>query len=343
MFGKPASAVHIGTAEMPVDISLKQLEIFQAVVVAGSITKASRRIGLSQPSISQQMAKLESMLGAQLIVRNRTGLVNLTPAGEYWFKCSDELLRRIDNMVLEHQQRFADTAIALRIGITPTMRGRFIAAAARIAQQEPGFVKFELVYGLSSAELVEKLRLHQINCAIVNSDTIDEDRSSFAVADLFTDHLAWVVPASVSTLEIRAALSGGLQGDALPMPLRNYVAVDSSLALKAQTEDWYRHSLPSANSSFLAMTYPAAVDIVAEGLATCHCPISMLPNLADAQREKLQFFPVDIARRVVIAMPKHLLTLPAYANIFHAITEFCQTEYRDEMQIEHLHEMPKAS
>ena len=41
------------------DITLKQLQIFQAVVVAGSITKASRRVGLSQPSISQQLAKLE--------------------------------------------------------------------------------------------------------------------------------------------------------------------------------------------------------------------------------------------------------------------------------------------
>ena len=45
------------------DITLKQLQIFRAVVIAGSITKASRRVGLSQPSISQQLAKLEERLG----------------------------------------------------------------------------------------------------------------------------------------------------------------------------------------------------------------------------------------------------------------------------------------
>ena len=49
------------------DITLKQLQIFQDVVVAGSITKASRRAGLSQPAISQQLGKLEEKLGAQLI------------------------------------------------------------------------------------------------------------------------------------------------------------------------------------------------------------------------------------------------------------------------------------
>jgi len=31
------------------DISLRQLEIFRGVVVAGSFTKASHRIGLSKP------------------------------------------------------------------------------------------------------------------------------------------------------------------------------------------------------------------------------------------------------------------------------------------------------
>lgn len=56
------------------DITFRQLEIFRWVVVAGSITKASHRIGLSQPSISQQLAKLEEMLNVQLINRNRTGV-----------------------------------------------------------------------------------------------------------------------------------------------------------------------------------------------------------------------------------------------------------------------------
>ena len=63
------------------DFTFRQLEIFRAVVVSGSITKASHRIGLSQPSISQQLAKLEDSLGVQLVNRNRTGSVSLTPAG----------------------------------------------------------------------------------------------------------------------------------------------------------------------------------------------------------------------------------------------------------------------
>ena len=83
------TTISYGVEETSLDISLKQLEMFRAVVVAGSITKASRRMGLSQPSISQQLAKLEELLETPLLRRNRTGLISLTPAGEYWFRAGD--------------------------------------------------------------------------------------------------------------------------------------------------------------------------------------------------------------------------------------------------------------
>ena len=73
------------------DFTFRQLEIFRAVVVSGSITKASHRIGLSQPSISQQLAKLEDSLGVQLVNRNRTGSVSLTPAGDFWYRAAQDL------------------------------------------------------------------------------------------------------------------------------------------------------------------------------------------------------------------------------------------------------------
>src|SRR6201989_2036261 len=105
------------------DITLKQLQIFRAVVVAGSITKASRRVGLSQRSISQQLAKLEERLGTQLINRNRTGTVNLTPSGEYWFKFSDDMLRKFEQALSEHEKRYVDNRIVLRLGVSPTGAG----------------------------------------------------------------------------------------------------------------------------------------------------------------------------------------------------------------------------
>lgn len=321
------------------DITLKQLQIFRAVVVSGSITKASRRLVLSQPSISQQLAKLEERLGAQLILRNRTGVITLTPAGQYWYNVGDELLRRLDTVSAEHRARFVDNTVTLRMGITPTLRGRFIAKAARIAAEEPGFVKFEMRYALTSAELVEQLHLHQLNCALVNDDSIVDQRGSFAVSEVFMDQIAFVVPASLGRDEVEQAMANPT--DSLDGPLGRYVEVDASIPLRAKTEHWYRHHLPAARATFTATTYPAAVDICAEGLATTHCPLSLLPNLSATTIESLHFYRVsDMSRKMVLVMPRHLLTLPTYARIFHRIEEFCRTDYRQEMVPEKLLDLP---
>lgn len=321
------------------DITLKQLQIFRAVVVSGSITKASRRLVLSQPSISQQLAKLEERLGAQLILRNRTGTVSLTPAGAYWYGVSDELTRRLEAVGAEHRARFVDSTVALRMGITPTLRGRFIAKAARIAAEEPGFVKFEMRYALTSAELVEQLHLHQLNCVLVNYDAIVDERGSFAVSEVFNDPIAFVTPVELPQAELERAIAN--PAEALDGALGRYVEVDASMPLRGKTDHWYRHVLPAARPMFTATTYPAAIELCAEGLATTHCPLSLLPNLPPSTMAKLRFYEIeDMARTMVLVMPKHLLTLPAYARVFRGIEEFCRTEYASEMQPETLHRLP---
>jgi DNA-binding transcriptional LysR family regulator len=324
------------------DITLKQLQIFQAVVVAGSITKASRRVGLSQPSISQQLGKLEEKLGAQLIQRNRTGIISLTPSGEYWFKLSEEMLRRLDQAVSEHEKRFVNNAVTLRMGVPPTLRGPFIAAAARIAAATPGFAKFELRFALTSGELVEQLRLHQLNCAIVNEDAIADDRSSFAVSELFVEPVVWAVPKSISDAEILQALTPENTPRALGGALGHYVEIDTNVPLRSKSEEWYRHHLASATPAFSTMTYAAAIDLVSAGLATTHCPLSLMPGLPDSVSREVRYFLLDgLSRRIVLAMPKHLMSLPSYSGIFNKIVAYARDEYRQDVLLEQTEQLPR--
>lgn len=324
------------------DITLKQLQIFQAVVVAGSITKASRRVGLSQPSISQQLAKLEEKLGAQLIKRNRKELVSLTPSGEYWFKVAEDMLRRLDQAVSEHDRRYVENAVILRMGVPPTLRGPFIAAAAQIASESPGFAKFELRFALTSGELVEQLRLHQLNCIIVSESSIAEDRSSFAVAKLYEEPLLWAVPADLSREEVARALSLGSKSPTLPGALARFVEMDSNVPLRSKSDEWFRHYLPAATPMFSTMTYAAAVDLVAAGLATAHCPMSLLPGLPDTVRKRVRFYTVEgLSRTVILAMPKHLMSLPAYAGIFNKIVAYAHDEYRQDSLFKIVEDLPR--
>jgi DNA-binding transcriptional LysR family regulator len=61
--------------------TLRQIEYFIATAETGSITLASERLSISQPSISTAIAHLEEELETQLFLRHHAKGLSLTPAG----------------------------------------------------------------------------------------------------------------------------------------------------------------------------------------------------------------------------------------------------------------------
>lgn len=61
--------------------TLRQLEYFVAAGETGSITQASERINISQPSISTAISQLEQELDVQLFIRHHAQGLSLTSAG----------------------------------------------------------------------------------------------------------------------------------------------------------------------------------------------------------------------------------------------------------------------
>src|SRR5918996_749749 len=61
-------------------MNLRQLVCFLAVAEEGSFTRGAERVGIAQPSLSQQIRGLETELGGLLIERLPRGIA-LTPAG----------------------------------------------------------------------------------------------------------------------------------------------------------------------------------------------------------------------------------------------------------------------
>lgn len=69
--------------------------MFQSVVTAGSFGRGAARLHLSQPTVSERMARLERDLGKQLFFRSGRG-VRLTPAGDRLLPYADRCLALAD-------------------------------------------------------------------------------------------------------------------------------------------------------------------------------------------------------------------------------------------------------
>ena len=65
-----------------IGITFHQLKIFWTVAQASSFTKASKILGLAQPSLSQQISKLEEEVGTRLFNRGKISM-SLTDAGVF--------------------------------------------------------------------------------------------------------------------------------------------------------------------------------------------------------------------------------------------------------------------
>ena len=87
------------------------LQCFIALAETGSFTKAAERVGRTQSAISQQISKMESLLGKSLLVRGKA--FTLTPEGEIFlgyarriFALHREALDRFKEPELEGEVRF---------------------------------------------------------------------------------------------------------------------------------------------------------------------------------------------------------------------------------------------
>lgn len=87
-------------ANGPLRMKDKRLETFLVLADLGSFTAAARKLGLSQPTVSQQVAALEKWAGGDLLVRGKSS-VSLTPKGEVFCKFARRILSLYDDLALE--------------------------------------------------------------------------------------------------------------------------------------------------------------------------------------------------------------------------------------------------
>ena len=112
-------------------MNLKQLEYFVAIAEEGQITAAARRLHISQPPLSYELAQLERELGTQLVRRGPRG-VTLTEAGRLLY----DRARRILAMATATAREVSSVGRGLtgRLGLAVCGGVTGLAPSARLAE-----------------------------------------------------------------------------------------------------------------------------------------------------------------------------------------------------------------
>jgi DNA-binding transcriptional LysR family regulator len=125
----------------PQGLELRHLRYFVAVADAGTFTHAAERMYIAQPTLSQQIRRLEEIIGTPLLQRRRDG-VRLTRAGTVLLEDSRAVLSLLDHGLCRTRQaaglgrprlRFAIPAdVPESLAVTVVSRLRSAAEAAGV-------------------------------------------------------------------------------------------------------------------------------------------------------------------------------------------------------------------
>jgi DNA-binding transcriptional LysR family regulator len=116
----------------PPGVELRHLRYFVAVADAGTFTQAAERMFIAQPTLSQQIRRLEEMVGTPLLQRRRDG-VRLTAAGAVLLEESRTILCRVDHGVSRTRQAAGLGRQRLRVVLPPYLpEDLTVATASRL-------------------------------------------------------------------------------------------------------------------------------------------------------------------------------------------------------------------
>jgi DNA-binding transcriptional LysR family regulator len=163
----------------------RRLLTFRSVAHERSFSRAAAKLSLSQPSVSHQIALLETEIGLRLLDRGRGGL-RLTHAGEVLLEHADQLAWRLQLADTQLTAIAARRREHVRLGAFPTALATFVPAAVARLRSVHDDVHVQL--GEVTAETLERrLLAGEFDVALGYQDTIT-DRREFQDAqriDLF--------------------------------------------------------------------------------------------------------------------------------------------------------------
>lgn len=216
-------------------MTLHQLKIFEAVAEHLNITQASRRVRISQPSVTKQLRLLERECGSKFYVKSGRG-IRLTEEGRLFQVAVKPIVEQTEKLKRTFVNRVAEArSEKLIVGSTPSPAGFFLPAALKSFVQLHPTVHPTLRTGYPQA--IEEMVLNgEVEIALT---TTFPDHSEIVVEPIHSEDIVAVVSAK-HPLATKRRLNGAELGQApFVMTTRGRIAQEiERMGLKLNIVIW---------------------------------------------------------------------------------------------------------
>jgi DNA-binding transcriptional LysR family regulator len=230
------------------------LQCFIAVAETGSFTKAAERVGRTQSAISQQMIKLENLLGKTLLVRGKT--FALTPEGEIFLSYA----RQIFALHCEAMDRFKEPELEgeVRFGLPENFASVYLSEVLADFSRIHPRILLNIECDLT-LNLFERFKKKEFDLVLVKMNRPEDFPNGL---DVWSEPLKWVGDASLIDPK-----------KPVPLVLSPQPCVYRASAIKT-LEDAGR----SWRLVFSSPSYAGTVAAVRAGMGITVIPHTMIPN-----------------------------------------------------------------
>jgi LysR family tcuABC transcriptional regulator len=171
-------------------MDIRQLRYFVQIVECGSLSKASRQLLIAQPALSQQLAKLEDLVGKPLLHRSPKG-VWPTDNGLALYHHARFMLRQLDHALsIARSEAGATIQGMVSIGLPATTVSAIgLPLVRRIRERYPNIL-LNVVEGMSG-HIGQLMRLGQLDLAVLFSHDVARD---LVIEPLMVEELFLIIP-----------------------------------------------------------------------------------------------------------------------------------------------------
>lgn len=175
-------------------MELRHLRYFKSVVEAKGYRNASRNFHIAQAALSQAVADLEAEMNVKLFVKRKRGPeVQLTAAGEIFYKECKRTLEQVEFSISAAKRADKGQTSVLRIGFIPFATQHFLAQLIRLYKQENPNTEL-VVRELTPARQMEALAKGELDLAFTRE--VESGHQAFTSLFLFRVPLIAVMPES---------------------------------------------------------------------------------------------------------------------------------------------------